>query len=432
MFKYFKLAPIFRDNMILQANKPIRVYGKCKKHVDITVKLLDQEESIRTTKETFMIELKPEKHIVDSFSFSVSSKKHKETIKNVLIGDIFLFIGGKNLSQTISASLKEEDYQDEQIRLFDLQKSKNWLISGSDSLNNQSLFSYLYAKNLHKQIKKPIGIVTYSKDDENIFSWANKETITSDKEMKNYLNGILSMKDYNLSRDYRYLKNHYFNFQFKSVIFSQGENDFYHYHFYERALKDTIASYREALKDHHLPFYIIQIPNFETAKNNYIAPSEIRIAQSNLCYENIYTHLVSVVDIEETELISMNKSILSKRLVNMVLERQYNKNKDIENAVFPQIASHKKYRNRVEIFIDEQFGTLESRTGNLSGFYYSVNTADFYPINDVNIKDNKITVKVPRNVKEIRYAYDDNPMCDIYSKNGLPLLPFKIIFDKAS
>ncbi|MFP4478913.1 MAG: hypothetical protein ACLFPM_05725, partial [Candidatus Izemoplasmatales bacterium] len=178
MLKYFKLAPIFRDNMMIQANKAIRVYGKCKKHIDITVKLLDQEVTIRTTKETFVIELKPEKPLDKSFSFSVTSRKQKETLKNVLIGDVFLFIGGKNLSQTLSASSKEEDYQDGQIRLFDFQKDKDWLVSGKDSLNNLSVFSYLYAKNLHKELKQPIGIVTYSKEDENIFSWANKETIT--------------------------------------------------------------------------------------------------------------------------------------------------------------------------------------------------------------------------------------------------------------
>ncbi|MDA3931762.1 MAG: hypothetical protein PF513_03415 [Tenericutes bacterium] len=432
MLKNFKLALIFRANMIIQANKPIRVYGKCKKHVDITVKMLDQEKTIRTTKEFFVIELKPEKPLDKSFSFSVSCKKQKETIKNVLIGDVFLFIGGKNLSQTLNASSKEDDYQHEQIRLFDLEKDKKWLVSGKDSINHLSVFSYLYAKNLHKKLKQPIGVVTYSKEDENIFSWANKATITSDREMKNYLNGILSMKDYNLSRDFQYLKNHYFGYQFKSVIFSQGENDFYHYHFYERALKDTIESYRDAFNDQQLTFYIIQIPSFVDAKNNYIAPSEIRIAQSNLCYENDYIHLVSVVDIEETGMISMNKSILSKRLVNMVLERQYNQTTEKENAVFPQIASYKKFRNRVEIFIDEQFGSLESKSGSQSGFYYTVDRADYYPVEDVKINGNKITVKVPRNVKEIRYAYDDNPMCDIYSNNGLPLLPFKIVFNKAS
>ncbi|QWB99887.1 hypothetical protein KHQ88_06980 [Mycoplasmatota bacterium] len=432
MIKHFKLASIFRDHMVLQADKPIRIYGKCKKHIDITVKLLNQEKTIRTSNEFFMIELEAEKLVNQSFSFSVTSKKQKEIIKDVLIGDVFLFLGGKNLSQSLSSSSKTDDYQNDQIRFFDLEKDKRWLVSGKDTMNHLSLFSYLYAKNLHKSIKQPIGVVTYSKEDENIFSWANKSTITSDKEMKNYLNAILSMKDYHLSRDFQYLKNHYFGFHFKSVIFSQGENDFYHYHFYERALKDTIDSYLKAFNDYELPFYIVQIPSFENAKNNYIAPSEIRIAQSNLCFKHDDIHLVSVVDIEEKDMVSMNKSILSKRLVNMVLERQYHRNSNLEKAVFPQISSFKKYRNRVEIFIDEQFGGLESKSGKHLGFYYSLNTADYLQVENVKIDDNKITLKVPRNTKEIRYAYDDNPMCDIYTDNGLPLLPFKIIFDKAS
>ena len=51
---------------------------------------------------------------------------------------------------------------------------------------------------------------------------------------------------------------------------------------------------------------------------------------------------------------------------------------------------------------------------------------DVFPIQDVDINNNQISLKIEEDFCEVRYAYDDNPTCDIFTSNGLPLLPFKI------
>jgi len=57
MKTYFELAPIFTDNVVFQADKPIKIFGKCKKNIEMTFKLLDNEFCIRTKEENFLIEL---------------------------------------------------------------------------------------------------------------------------------------------------------------------------------------------------------------------------------------------------------------------------------------------------------------------------------------------------------------------------------------
>ena len=429
MKKYFTLAPIFHDNMMFQAHKPIRLYGKCKKNIEITVKFLEQEQTIKTNSEEFIIELNQEDYHEKGFSFTLVSKKQTETIYNCMIGDVYLFIGGKNITQSLSMSSKIEDYTSSDLRFIDLSKEKKWLVSNRDPLDQISVLAYLFTKNIHQQHRVPLGIVIYGKDDENIFSWSNESVILNDKEMKNYLNGVFQKTDYHLARDYNSLKKDVFSYAFKSIIIYQGENDFPHYHFYEKALNSLIRTYRMELKDIFLPIHIIQVSSFKGKHRHYIASSEIRIAQSNLCSDKSKVFVISVVDIDEEETVSLNKNILSQRLVKLVLEKIYNVGK---NSLCPQLFSYRQRFGQVDIYFHNNFLSLVSKSGQKLGFYYTDNTVDYYPVKDILIENNQISIKVCEDVKEIRYAYDDNPTCDIYTSNGLPLLPFKIVLDEAS
>lgn len=426
MKKNFTLAQIFQDNMMFQANKPIRIFGQCKKNVEITVKILNQEKKIRTIDHHFLIEMDPISYMDKAFSVIISSKKQEEIIYQCLVGDIYLFMGGKNINQSLSKSTKREDYFSSDIRFYQIEKGNQWLVSGRDHLDHISVLSYLFAKNLHQQHKSPIGILVFGKDDENIFSWSASSSILSDKEIKNYLNGVFQLRDHHLSREYQTLKEHCFNLSIFAIVLYQGENDFQHFHFYEKTLDLLIKTYRMEFKDLFLPVYIVQMSSFENNHKNYIASSEIRIAQSNLCSDKKKLYIVSVVDIDEKEMVSLNKTILSQRLVKLILEKQYSIGK---NTLCPQLFSYRQRAGQVDIYIHNNFLSLVSKSGQKLGFYYTDNTVDFYPITNVNINNNQISLIIKEDVREIRYAYDDNPTCDIFASNGLPLLPFKIILD---
>ena len=82
MKNYFTLAPIFTENMMFQANKPIRIFGTCKKGIEIKVEFLYHSSRIRTKSESFMIELNPLEATNKSFSFTVKSKKQEVTDKS--------------------------------------------------------------------------------------------------------------------------------------------------------------------------------------------------------------------------------------------------------------------------------------------------------------------------------------------------------------
>lgn len=422
MKKRFSLDPVFTDNMIFQANKPIRIFGKCKKRTELTVKFLNQEKTIKTDSNTFVIELKSEDYHSKPFAFSITSKKQIITIFNVLIGDVFLFLGGEKVKQSLADTNTIEDYKYGDTRILDLTNTKKWLSSSRDNLSSVSAISYLFLKSLKKKINQPIGVIAYSNIEENIFSWSNKSSILNDKEMYNYINCQVDKKNNLLAKDFTFLQKHIFNLAYKAIVFYQGENDLLHYHFYEKAFRLLIKAYRLELKEKILPFNIIQTPGFDKSKN-YIGASEIRIAQSNLYSEKNQVYLTSVIDINEIEDVNVINNILSKRLANMILDKQYNIGK---NSLCPQVFSYKINANKLYIYIESNYLNLISRSNQKLNFTYSENKVDYLPLKKVKLNGNQILIKINSDMKEIRYAYDNNPNCDIYSSNSLPLLPFRV------
>ncbi|MFW5888747.1 MAG: sialate O-acetylesterase [Bacillota bacterium] len=422
MKKRFALNPIFTDNMMFQANKPIKIYGICKKNTEITIKFLEQEKTIKTVSNKFVVELKPEDYNDKPFAFSVSSKKHTVKIYNVLIGDVFLFLGGKRLKNTLNDISAIEDYKDKNIRVLDLTNNKKWLTSSRDDLTNISAISYRFLKNAYKKLKKPIGVITYSNESENIFTWSNKTSVLIDKEMYNFINCKIDKKNNILGKDFEFLKANIFNLAFKAINFYQGENDLLHYHFYEKAFRLLIKVYRLEFKDKNLPFNIIQLPSLSSSKN-YIAISEIRIAQSNLFSDKNKVNLISAIDINKINVINETNNYLAKRLTDLVFEKQYKKNK---NTLNPQVFSYKVSENSLYIYIANNYLNLISRSGQNLSFTYTENKIDYLPLKKVKLNGNQITIKINPDIKEIRYAYENNPKCDIFSSNGLPLLPFRI------
>jgi len=424
MRKSFTLNHYFQDHMIFQADKPIKIFGKCKKHIDITVNFLDQEKTIRTTDTYFEIELAPESYLNKAFSFSISCRKQKTIIYHCMIGDIYLFLGGKNLAKTLYDSHIVKDYDNEDLRLYDFVNGQSWRVSSRDELSHVSVLAYLFAKHLRLLRKVPIGIILYADENETIFSWLNQEMVLSNIDMKNYLNGVYQQKWIHLSENYKKAHHLFSRIGIASLVVHQGENDFNHFHFYEKALRSLITTYRLIFQSVTLPVYLLQLPSFRGKCAEKVEASEIRIAQSVVADNKKHIYVVSDIDMDEDHVISLKKKVLAKRLVNCVLEKQYKKGK---NSLCPQLFSYTVRDNLLSIYTHQNYLSMISRSGKKLGFYAVDQKLRLMKLNDIAINNNQIVIKIKPSFVEIRYAYDNNPVCDIFASNGLPLLPFKVV-----
>jgi sialate O-acetylesterase len=422
MKTYFELAPIFTDNVVFQADKPIKIFGKCKKNIEMTFKLLDNEFCIRTKEENFLIEFPPMEMREQAFSITISTRKQIETLYNCLIGDVYLFFGGMNISMPLNDSYHNQDYDNLNLRFFSSNGiSSNWEISGKENFESFSAIAYLFAKGMHEIIKTPIGIINCTHKESRIFSWMSISDIESNREI-NLLTSKFSIDE--KIPLYSWMKEKIIPFAVKMLVFYQGENDYPYHSVYENALKSVIKCLRFDFKDLKLPFFVIQIAGYNHPETDDFSVSLVRIAQANVANEKDEVYLVSAIDFGDPEEINpKDKHLVAKRLANLVLEKIFKIGKNNES---PRYFSHQIFPDSIIIMTQGNYLYLTSKSNQYLGFYYSENGVDFLPLNGVIIRNNQIIV--PRNeaMVEVRYAMRKYPACDIISANNLPLLPFRI------
>jgi len=435
MKQQFALAPIFRDNMMFQANKPIRIFGTCKKGVEITVVFLDEVVKFKSKSDEFLVEFEPVPFRDKGFSFSLFTKKQEITIYNCLIGDVYLFVGGKNAYMPLKESYHEVDYEDSEIRFLDMNKvldkqlkyafNPQWLIAGKSDLADFSALSFLFAKHMHQVTKSPIGIITCNHFNASIFSWLGAKEINSHIDMYEYVMKQPKELALHSSVFYDTMVSLLAPSSLKAIILYQGEDDFRHPGLYSVALQRIVQTYRTLFDDQALPFIITQIAGGIYPESDGIAISKIRLIQSAMMNDEKMVYVASAVDLgdEENNYVK-EKMVFAKRLVNVVLEKC---DRMTKNAISPMYYSHNYRGDEMVIFTHNNYLNLVSHSTKNLGFTYSSDGKNFKEITDIKLVNNQIVLNGLKNAVEVRYGYRDYPVCDIYTTNELPLLPFRII-----
>ena len=418
----FILADIFTDNMVFQAEKPIKIFGKCKKNTVINFKLLDTQLCIKTKTDHFEVEFPAMSFRDKAFSISVFTKKEKITLYNCQIGDVYLFLGGMNISMPLSESYDNLDYDSMDLRIFSCNEDGAvWQLSSRENFKSFSAIGYLFAKRMHEIIKTPIGIIVCSHEDSRIFSLMSLHDIQNSKEIKLITNKYMTEHRLPL---YSKLKSKIIPYQIKTVIIYQGENDYQYFSIYEQALKMIIKSLRIDFNQIKLPFFIIQIAGYDHPEADDYSVSMIRIAQAKVSSEKDETYLVSAVDIGDSGTIKpKDKSLIANRLSNLVLEKLFKIGK---NNMSPSLFSYQVFPNKVTVLTKDNYLNLVSKSGKFIGFEHTENGIDFVPVSEVKITNNIISITISEKSKELRYAMKKFPGCDIITTNDLPLLPFQI------
>mgnify|MGYP001163434223 CR=1 FL=1 len=418
----FELADIFSDNIVFQAGLPIKIFGKCKKNIEIQIDFLGQQFNIKTKDESFLVELPAIEERKSSFSFTIKSKKQEQTIYNCQIGDVYLFIGGMNVSMPLEEGFYNQEYDMLDLRFFSCDASSySWKIADKTNYTSFSAVAYLFAKNIHNISQSAIGIINCTSPNSRIFSWMNISDIRSNKEIKQITDKYSSSDRIPL---YSVMKEKIIPHQIKSVIIYQGENDYPYYNVFENCLKLIIKCLRLDFNCLTLPFFVIQIAGYNHPDADDFSVSMIRIAQAKVASVKDSVYLVSAIDIgSENDIFPKDKHLLAKRLADTVLEKLYRIGK---NNISPSFFSHTVYPNKVTILIKDNYLNLVSRSGQHLGFSYTENGVDFKSLKSVSIANNIIEINLDKDAKEIRYAMKKYPTCDIFSSNGLPLLPFRV------
>jgi sialate O-acetylesterase len=211
---------------------------------------------------------------------------------------------------------------------------------------------------------------------------------------------------------------------FKAVVFYQGEADLEMADAYEEAQKTLIANWRAWFADPSLPFVIVQLAGIEHPPVNNLALPRLREAQRRAAESMDSVHLATAVDLGEIgTALPREKAVLARRVANVVLEKVYRKGK---NQSAPAYYSHQASANQLVIQTQYNHLNLVSRSRNQMGFVGLTEDGTLKPLRKVKLTANQIVIEGFEEFREIRYCYENAPVCDIYTANDLPLLPFAI------
>ena len=94
-----ELYPVFRDNMILQREKPVAVFGMAKPKEQITVSLKQRQAAVTVTAEKngYFIAYLPAQQCGEADTLTISSSDETISYDNILFGEVWYAGGQSNM-----------------------------------------------------------------------------------------------------------------------------------------------------------------------------------------------------------------------------------------------------------------------------------------------------------------------------------------------
>jgi sialate O-acetylesterase len=194
------LASIFSDNMVLQRNSKIPVWGWAKPNEIITITFNKQSKTTKTDRSGNWI-VRLEKELAGGpYRLLIQGENDNFVeINNILVGEVWLCSGQSNMEWTVgqsdNAKSEIENANFSTIRHIKLPKEINsipnsefkktsWEICSPSTVSNFSGIGFFYAKQLQEKLHIPIGIINASWGGTNIETWISREGFENNDALK--------------------------------------------------------------------------------------------------------------------------------------------------------------------------------------------------------------------------------------------------------
>jgi sialate O-acetylesterase len=214
----------------------------------------------------------------------------------------------------------------------------------------------------------------------------------------------------------------------RGAIWYQGESNAGGFVEYPKLLSTMIREWRKVWDEKDFPFGIVQLANFmarQADPNTGSAWAGLRESQYKVSHTVANTGLALAIDIGDTaDIHPKNKQDVGKRLGLWALAKVYGRPVVYSGPIY---RSMKVDGKKIRLSFDHVGGGLVVRGGPvLKGF--SIAGADGkFVWADAKIEGDTVVVwsgKISQPVA-VRYAWADNPVCNLYNKAELPACPFR-------
>ena len=191
------VSPLFSDNMVLQQEEEVFVWGIYAPNEEINISgSWGNETSVITNNQgNWKAQLETPK-AGGPYSVEIKAKDTTIVINDVLIGEVWLASGQSNMEMSLKGfpsepidnheeEIKNANY--EQIRMLTVKRnlsietldtiSGKWLKTNPENVGEFSASAYFFARKLYKELRVPIGIIHSSWGGTPAEAWTSKECL---------------------------------------------------------------------------------------------------------------------------------------------------------------------------------------------------------------------------------------------------------------
>ena len=446
------LPAIFSDNMVLQQNAQVNVWGKATPGEKVTVKASWADKAVTAKAAAngkWTLKLKTPDAMTNQ-SITVSGE-NTITINNVLIGEVWLCTGQSNMEFPVSRhpdvkwktgmlneteEMKDADYPE--IRLFHVEHQLapggevddcegQWLVCNPKNLYDFSAVGFVFGRKLHKELKMPVGLIQSTWGGTHAESWTKLDIMKKDPlyadVLKDFaLEGVKQEKNYCKvpATLWNGMIHPILGYTVKGNIWYQGESNSVRADKYRQVFTNMINSWRKEWKQLDMPFYFVQIAP------QYGQPATIREAQLKTWQSGLKNVGMAVItDVGDSlDIHPRNKTVTGERLAAWALAKQYGKDVTYSGPLFKAMKIEGNKAVLSFDYVGEGLMTPDNEP--VKGFIIAGADRRFYPATAV-IKGDKLEVSAPQVTEPVavRYAYCNFFRVNLYNKAGFPATPFR-------
>ncbi|MGO8691721.1 MAG: sialate O-acetylesterase [Thermoguttaceae bacterium] len=460
------LPNVFGNHMVLQCQRPIPVWGWADKGENVTVTLDGQAKTATASQDGQWSVTLDAIGPGGPHTLKVQGKGNTIQLSDVLAGEVWLCSGQSNMEMLVRqvGGVDFARIADPQIRMLVAQRNPAgepqgncpacWHVSTREALAAEeipgiSAAAYFFGRELHKRLGVPIGLLNTSYGNTPIEAWTGIEAQAAVPELKPIVKDLLRrpgkgqaprpradrpsgpIPDYQSPGClYNGMIVPLAPYAIRGAIWYQGESNAIptaNPRLYGLQLRTMIAQWRGLWGEGDFPFLFVQLPNFKAPQKD---PSETdgwplvreQFLQT-LAYPN--TGIAVTIDLGEANNVHpRKKEEVGRRLAQWALAKTYHK--DVA-ACGPLYKSMRKEGNRLVVEFDYTCGGLAACGGGpLKGFAIAGADRKFVWA-EARIEDNRVVVSsaAVKDPVAARYAWANNPDCNLVNKAGLPASPFR-------
>ncbi len=470
-----KLPALISDHMVLQQGMPVRIWGSADPGESVKVDFQWQSVTVKAAENgKWTAWLKP---LVAAGPLEMTI--NNAAIKDVLVGEVRVGSGQSNMEFRLQTAVNHDeeiahaDYP--MIHLFQVKRLVadqpaddvigTWQVCSPASAKGFSAVEYFFGRHLQQNLHVPMGLIESDWGGTPAQSWTSKDAIASDPALKyvtDYWEKVLA--------DYPAAKERYDNttlpawsravgeakaagktppnrpgppqgpghpntpaglyngmiaplvpYAIRGAIWYQGESNASEREAYKyrRLFGAMIEDWRNRWGEGDFPFLFVQLANY---KSNVYWPVLRESQTETLRLAN--TGMAVIVDIGESrDIHPKNKQDVGLRLALAARALTYNQPVEYSGPMFQTAVPED---SAMRVYLTHSDGMQARGGGAIAGFEIAGADGKYAP-GDVKVDGNTLVVSSAQvaNPVAVRYAWADDPVCNLVNQVGLPASPFR-------